>query len=124
MEFTESSLDEAETRFQQALLANDVAALDLVLHAEVRFTGPDGVTIDKAADLAAHRAGAFAFTSVAELIRDVQVINGIGITRCTLHLVGNIGETPLDAVVAYTRTWAPSATGWLIVAAHGGAVLA
>lgn len=120
-QFTESTLHQAETRFQHALLTNDVVALDQVLHDDVRFTGPDGVTIDKAADLAAHRSHAFTLRSVDELDREVQVIDGFGITRSTLHLVGSAGEQALDLVIAYTRAWIPSEAGWLIVAAHGGA---
>ncbi|MEV4264249.1 nuclear transport factor 2 family protein [Kribbella sp. NPDC049584] len=117
---SDSSLHEAETRFQQALLANDIAALDRMLHADVRFTGPDGSTIDKAADMASHRSQAFTLTAVDELHREVQIIDGVGITRATLHLVGAAGEHELDMVLAYTRTWLPSEDGWRIIAAHGG----
>jgi Domain of unknown function (DUF4440) len=120
-EFTEATLHEAETRFQQALLVNDVTALERFLHEEVRFTGPDGLTIDKAADMAAHRSQAFTLTVVDELDRDVQVIGGVGITRATLHLLGATGEQEFDVVLAYTRTRIPSEHGWLVVAAHGGA---
>jgi hypothetical protein len=119
--FTDATLHEAETRFQHALLTNDVAALDQFLHDDVRFTGPDGLTIDKATDMAAHRSQAFTLTVVDELDREVQVIDGVGITRTTLRLVGSAGEQQLDMVLAYTRTWLPSRNGWLVVAAHGGA---
>jgi len=43
------SLEAAETAFQHALLTNDIAALDDMLHDQVRFIGPDGVTISKTA---------------------------------------------------------------------------
>ena len=116
---SETDLHEAETRFQRALSANDIDELDRMLHADVRFTGPDGLTIDKAADLAFHRDQAFTLTTVDELDREAQVIDGVGITRATLHLVGTVGEQEVDMVLAYTRTWLPSENGWLIVAAHG-----
>jgi hypothetical protein len=119
--FADATLHEAETRFQHALLTNNVEVLDQFLHDEVRFTGPDGSTIDKATDMAAHRAHAFTLTVVDELDREVQVVEGVGITRTTLHLVGSAGEQELDMVLAYTRAWIPSENGWLIVAAHGGA---
>lgn len=122
--FDTTTLNDAESRFQTALLDNDVAALDAFLHEEVRFTGPDGATIDKAADMAAHRARTLVLTEVGEVGREVQVIDGIGVTRAVLHLVGTVGDDKLDATVAYTRTWVPSANGWVIAAAHGSLVSA
>ena len=117
-----TTLNDAESRFQTALLDNDVSALDAFLHEEVRFTGPDGSTIDKAADLAAHRSRTLVLTEVDEISREVQVIDGIGVTRATLHLVGTLAGDTIDATMAYTRTWVPSANGWVIAAAHGSPV--
>jgi Domain of unknown function (DUF4440) len=118
--FTDVTLDQAETDFQRALLTNDVAALDQVLHEDVHFIGPDGATIDKATDLEGHRSEAFTLTAVDELDRQVQVIEGVGITRTTLHLLGATREQQaVDVVLAYTRTWVPSTRGWLIISAHG-----
>lgn len=117
---SDTDLHEAESRFQRALSANDIDELDRMLHADVRFTGPDGLTIDKAADMASHRTQAFTWTTVDELDREVQIIDGVGITRATLHLVGTVGEQEVDVVLAYTRTWLPSENGWIIIAAHGG----
>jgi len=55
------SLDAAETALQHALLTNDVAALDDMLHDQVRFIGPDGLTINKQQDMDAHRRGELVF---------------------------------------------------------------
>lgn len=115
------SLDAAETAFQHALLTNDVAALDEMLHDQVRFIGPDGVTINKQQDMDAHRRGDLVFSTVDELERDTQVIDGVGITRAALHLVATAAGDPVDVTLAYTRTWLPTPAGWLIVAAHGSA---
>lgn len=113
------SLDAAETAFQHAMLTNDVAALDAMLHAQVRFIGPDGVTIDKQQDIDAHRRGELIFSTVDEVERDTQVIDGIGITRAELHLVGRVAGAPVDGTLFYTRVWFQTAAGWLILAAHG-----
>lgn len=116
-----ASLDAAETAFQHALLTNDVAALDAVLHEQVRFIGPDGVTINKQQDIDAHRRGDLVFSTVDQLERDTQVIDGVGITRAALHLVATVGGEPVDLTLIYTRTWLPTPAGWRIVAAHGSA---
>jgi ketosteroid isomerase-like protein len=115
-------LSAAESRFQDALRRNDVEELDGLLHDDVRFLGPDGLTIDKATDMAAHRSGAFVFHTVHELERDVQMFGSAGITRVTLHLAGKVDGEPLDARLAYTRTWQKEGAAWTIVAAHGSVV--
>jgi len=115
------SLDAAETVFQHALLTNDVAALDDMLHEQVRFIGPDGVTINKQQDIDAHRRGELVFSAVDQVERDTQVIDGVGITRAELRLVGTVAGDPVDVILVYTRTWLPTPAGWLIVAAHGSA---
>ncbi|GLZ78189.1 hypothetical protein Afil01_29960 [Actinorhabdospora filicis] len=120
--FDTTTLNEAESRFQAALLDSDVPALDAFLHEDVRFTGPDGSTIDKAADLAAHRGRTLVLSEVGEVSREVQVIDGVGVTRATLHLVGTFAGDKIEATMAYTRTWVPSADGWVIAAAHGSPV--
>ena len=120
-QFAETSLDAAETQFLHVLRTNDTTALDGLLHEQTRFVGPDGMTIDKATDIELHRSGQLVMTTVEELERDVQVIDGVGITRATLHVVGSAGGHAFDAVMAYTRVWVASADGWLIIAAHGSA---
>jgi len=119
MDSDPDGLDAAETALQRALLANDVAALDDMLHDQVRFIGPDGLTINKQQDMDAHRRGELVFSAVDQLERDTQVIDGVGITRAELRLVGTVGGAPVDVTLVYTRTWLPTPVGWLIVAAHG-----
>lgn len=114
-----ASLGAAETAFQHALLTNDVATLDGLLHDQVRFIGPDGVTINKQQDIDAHRRGELVFSAVDEVERDTQVIDGVGITRAELRLVGTVAGDHVDVTLVYTRTWLPTPAGWLIVAAHG-----
>lgn len=120
--FDTATLNDAESRFQKAFLDNDVPALGVFLHDEVRFTGPDGSIIDKAADLAFHRAGTLLLTEVGEVGREVQVIEGVGVTRVTLRVAGTLAGDAIEATMAYTRTWVPSADGWVIAAAHGSMV--
>ncbi|WP_285664718.1 nuclear transport factor 2 family protein [Actinorhabdospora filicis] len=120
--FNTTTLNEAENRFQAAMLDNDVSALDAFLHDEVRFTGPDGSTIDKAADLAVHRSRTLLLSEIDELGREVQVIGGIGVTRVTLRVVGTLAGDKIEATMAYTRTWIPADNGWVIAAAHGSLV--
>ncbi len=90
-----------------------------MLHDQVRFIGPDGLTINRQQDMDAHRRGELVFSAVDQLERDTQVIDGVGITRAELHLVGTVAGVPVDVTLVYTRTWLPTPAGCLIVAAHG-----
>jgi hypothetical protein len=116
------SLDEAETSFQKLLAANDVAGLDRLLDRDVHFVGPDGKTISKDEDLAAHRSGEVLISDVRELRREVQVIDGVGITRVALHLLGIASGRPIAADLIYTRVWRATESGWVVIAAHGSAL--
>lgn len=61
------------------------------------------------------------FSAVDQVERDTQVIDGVGITRAELRLVGTVAGDPVYVILVYTRTWLPTPAGWLIVAAHGSA---
>lgn len=45
-------LREAEMRLEQAQLSSDVDLLDILLHPQVTYVGPDGELVTKEADLA------------------------------------------------------------------------
>lgn len=114
----DESLQDAESAFQKAFLKGDVAALEAILHPDVRYVGPDGVTVDRKADLDARRSGVLVLDDVDELNRQVQVFGSVGVTRVILHLVGSVAGEPIDASLVYTRTWQHTDDGWVVVAAH------
>jgi hypothetical protein len=58
---------------------------------------------------------------VTELRREVQVIDGVGITRVALHLLGMAGGRTIAADLIYTRVWHAAESGWVVIAAHGSA---
>lgn len=113
-----TSLDAAESRFQSAQIEHDLDELDALLHDELRFTGPDGAIGGKDDDLAAHRAGVYDWDAVEQIGREVQILEGVGITRASMSFRGRVAGQPFSGLLSYTRTWAWTAEGWRIVAAH------
>lgn len=113
-----ASLHEAESAFQVAFRTGDVVALEELLHPDVRYVGPDGIPVDRAADLAARRSGVLVLDEVVELDREVQVFGPVGVSRVLLHLVGSVSDQPIDATLIYTRTWQWVEGRWIVVAAH------
>ena len=121
---TESTagLELAETKLQDAVRTRDLEALDDLLHEEVRFMGPDGSVIGKEEDLASHRSGALAISSLEEVSREVRRFGDTGITLVVLDIEGTSQEQPIEARLAYTRAWISDGASWQVIAAQGSAV--
>lgn len=117
-----TELELAETSLQDAVRTRDVEALEVLLHDDVRFMGPDGSVIGKEEDLAAHRSGALTISSLNEVSREVKRFGDTGITLVVLDIEGNSGDQPIAARLAYTRAWKLNGSTWQVIAAQGSAV--
>ena len=118
----EAALHEAEQRLQAAVRSGDVEALDLLLDDRVVYTGPDGISITKEEDLAAHRSRTLAVEVFDQLDLHVTVVGSTGITRVLIRLQGTAAGQPFSACLRYTRTWVHADGAWRVLAAHAGAV--
>lgn len=111
-------LREAEIRLEQAQLSSEVDVLDVLLHPQVTYVGPDGGLVTKEADLDAHRSGELRIHILDRQALDVRIQDGVGITVLTAWLEGQAGDRAFEARMRYTRAWAPGPQGWRVVAAH------
>ena len=93
----------AEQRLPAAQLESDLAALDLLLHPDLTFVGPDGRLSDNAADLHVHRSApcAWMFSSHKNLV--ARLADGVGVTVLTARLEGEYLGEPFAARMRYTR---------------------
>lgn len=112
------SLRATEKRSQRAQLSSDLDELDLLLHPELVFAGPDGSIGDKATDLDAHRTGLVRIDSIDEEDLIVRVASGVGIVILTARMAGEFAQQGFDARMRYARSWALGAQGWQLIAAH------
>ena len=108
----------AERALQAAMRAGDVDALERLLHPDLLAVGPDGSTIDRAGDLAAHRSGRFVITGLDEEHVDVRVVGGTAVTFAVLKVAGTIDGADVSGRMRYTRTWVRDAGSWRVLAAH------
>ena len=108
----------AERALQAAQLEGDVDALDRLLHPDLLAVGPDGRLADKAADLAAHRAGVFEIDELEE--KELRTVSDgpTAVTFVLVRLRGSIGDEEIAGLVRYTRTWVRGPGGWRVLAAH------
>ncbi|WP_206248421.1 nuclear transport factor 2 family protein, partial [Actinacidiphila bryophytorum] len=117
----EAALHEAEQRLQAAVRSGDVQALDQLLDDRVVYTGPDGSSMTKEEDLAAHRSRTLAVEVFDQQDLDVIVVGSTGITRVLAGVEGTAGGQPFTARLRYTRTWVHVDGTWRVLAAHAGA---
>ncbi|HEV7805557.1 MAG TPA: nuclear transport factor 2 family protein [Solirubrobacteraceae bacterium] len=108
----------AERALQAAMRAGDVEELDRLLHPALLAVGPDGGMIDKAGDLAAHRAGIFSISELTEDEVRVTVLEHVAVTFVVLQIRGTIEDLEVRGRMRYTRTWTRDGGAWRVVAAH------
>lgn len=108
----------AERALQAAMRAGDVEELDRLLHPALLAVGPDGGMIDKAGDLAAHRAGIFSISELTEEEVRVTVLDDVAVTFVVLRIRGTIRDADVSGRMRYTRTWTRDSGAWRVIAAH------
>lgn len=84
----EQELKTLETELAQAMLQNDVAALDRLLSDQVIFTDPQGGVIDKVQDLALHQSGELMVTTYETDDAIIRVYDSTAITNLKVRVVG------------------------------------
>lgn len=119
---SEVTLQEAEMSLQAAIRSGDTEALDLLLDDRAVYTGPDGSTMTKEQDLAAHRSRTLTVDVLDQQDLHVTVSGTTGVTRVLVHLQGTAGDQPFTAVLRYTRTWVRTDGTWRVLAAHASAL--
>jgi ketosteroid isomerase-like protein len=115
----EAQVLEAEERLRQAMLHNDVRALDELISPDLLFTGHLGQLASKADDLAAHEARLLRLQTIEPVERHIQVHPNFAVVSVLMHLVGTYEGAPIDQQMRYTRVWSISPDGSVqIVAGH------
>ncbi|MGH2941217.1 MAG: nuclear transport factor 2 family protein [Solirubrobacteraceae bacterium] len=109
-----------ERALQAAMRSSDVRELERLLHPELLAVGPDGRLIDKAGELAAHRAGVFTISELDEEDLRVKVLGDLAVTFVVLRIRGTIDGAELSGRMRFTRTWTRDGGAWRVVAAHIG----
>ncbi|MEH2301456.1 nuclear transport factor 2 family protein [Nostoc sp.] len=117
-------LEKLEVELREAMLRNDITALDRLLADEVIFTDPQGSVIDKVEDLSLHQSGNLVVTSYEtdELI--VRVFGSTAITNLKVRLTGLFKGESFSGVYRYTRTYLKQNEQWQIIAAQATAIAA
>lgn len=119
----EAALRDVERQLQAAMRSGDAEALDRLLDDRVVYTGPDGRSVGKDADLEAHRSRSLVFEVLEQEGLQVTVAGTTGVTHVLTTLQGTAAGQPFAARIRYTRTWVHADGAWRVLAAHASAVL-
>ena len=108
-----------EQQLQQAMLNNDVQALEQLLHDDLVFTFYTGAIVGKQEDLASHASHTLQLTELAFVEPPVTRFYGeTAIVVVKAHLKGTFQGTPIDSFYRYLRVWLFQEGRWQIVAGN------
>jgi hypothetical protein len=116
----ESEIVERETALLHAMMTNDVALLDELLHDDLLFNGPDGQTGTKGQDLASYRSGGIQLRRAEASDRLVRVIGDDVVVAVTVTLEGTYLGMRADGRYRYLRVWKRMGGTWRVI---GGSVV-
>jgi len=112
----EAEIVRRENALLAAVMTNDVALLDDLLHDDLLFNGPDGRTGTKAEDLANYRSGGIQLTRAEARDRLVSVIGDDVVVAVTVLLEGSYLGFRVDGSYRYLRVWKQLDGAWRVIA--------
>jgi ketosteroid isomerase-like protein len=107
-----------EAELREAILANDVAALNRLIDDALVFTTLEGTVIGKQDDLDAHRARRLRLTRLEPSDRRVLRCGTTAIVCVRMELKGTWDGAPVGGALRYTRVWCERPDGWRVIAGH------
>lgn len=95
-----------ERQLQQAMVKNDVQALQRLLHDDLVFTFYTGTIVGKQEDLASHASHTLQLTELAFVEPPLTRLYGeTAIVTVLTHLKGTSQGTPFAGFYRYLRVW-------------------
>ena len=108
-----------ERQLQQAMVANDLQVLELLLHDELVFTDFTGAVVGKHDDIESHASGAINLTALDFVEAPVTRLYGeMAIVAVKAHVTGTFQGTPFAGFYRYLRVWLFQEERWQIVAGN------
>jgi uncharacterized protein (TIGR02246 family) len=113
------SLDEiraVERQLQQAMVNNDVQALERLLHDDLVFIDVEGNVQGKRDDIESHASGAMVQTAVEFVEEPVMQIHGeTAVVAVKAHVHVQLQGNPVEALCRYLRIWLFQDERWQII---------
>lgn len=111
---------EIENTLVQGIKTSDVDSLDKLLHNDLLFIAPNGQTVTKKMDLAAHRAGQMKVEELAISFEEITIVGDNAVVVVVYHTKGSMLGTPIQGSFRYIRIWKQFSDGLKVI---GGSCL-
>jgi len=113
------SLDEirdVELQLQQAMVKNDVQALERLIHDDLVFIDVEGNVQGKRDDIDSHASGAMVQTAVEFVEEPVMQLHGeTAVVAVKAHVKVQLQGNPVEALCRYLRVWLFQDERWQIL---------
>jgi ketosteroid isomerase-like protein len=108
-------IEVAECQLMDAMLCPDISALDKLFAPELVFTNHLGHLIGKDDDLLARRSGLLEIKVLTPSEQQIQLQGDVAIVSVRMMVAGTFGGNPANGDFRFTRVWARSELGDLVV---------
>ena len=108
-----------EEKLIAAIKEGNITVLDELLHDDLVFNIPNGLTISKSMDLENYSSGVMKVYDIGTTDRIVKSIDDFSTVAVTVHLKAKYGDQTIDGKYRYLRVWKLFDNSWKIIAGSG-----
>lgn len=113
---TRDEIVRLENSLFAAMLKNDTAHLDYLLHDSLLFVNPHGQMLTKILDMETYRSGTLHISSATPDQQEINMIGDAAIVSARISLNGTFEGEPFNGTFRYLRVWKLFDADWKIIA--------
>ncbi|MBT2561142.1 nuclear transport factor 2 family protein [Pedobacter sp. ISL-68] len=105
-----------EDRLLTAIKNGDIEDLDQLLHEDLLFNLPNGVTITKAMDMETYISGNLVVNSILPAEQQINLINDTAVVSVKIELKAVYTSQSIEGIFRYLRVWKLFDQEWKVIA--------
>lgn len=94
-----------EQQLVDAIQRSDVNFIDSILHDDLLFLAPNGITVTKEMDLSSHRSGAMKVDMLTMELQEIRLLGDMAVSIVVYDTKGTMLGEPIEGRFKYIRTW-------------------
>ncbi len=113
---TREEILKLENSLFAAMLNNDTAYLDYLLHDSLLFVNPHGQVLTKILDMETYRSGTLRIATADADQQEINLIGDAAVTSARIKLSGAFEGEAFEGTFRYIRVWKLFDADWKIIA--------
>lgn len=105
-----------EDRLLTAIQNGDIENLDLLLHEDLLFNLPNGVTITKAMDMETYTSGNLVVHAILSSEQQINLIKDTAVVSVKIELKAVYTSQSIEGIFRYLRVWKLFDQEWKVIA--------